>query len=363
MKYIFQILCQYCSCKSSLHFLIILFFIYLPFGKVLRAQKVGQIPIITKLDLNLVPKQKLTKLWFKVGDDAFGNPVLVPLLILRGTSDAPILGMTAAIHGNELNGIPIIQRIFGMINPDSFKGTIIGIPGINPESIQMNERRFTDGEDLNRIFPGKANGSESEQRAYTLLNELIAHMDINIDMHTASFGRENSFYVRADMKDDTLGQLAKLQFADILVDNAGTPSFGGGSGLTSRAAAIEQGVKMITIELGNPQVYQTTMIERGITGVMNAMKWLKMIPGEIQSGDEGILCKSSSWTYTDAGGFLEIEVKLTEKLKKGQKIAVLKNAFGDVVKYYYAPSDGIVIGRSSNPVAPQGARIIHLGKY
>ena len=343
--------------------LAILLILVLPSYLSVKGQTTDAIPMMTKLDLSLIPKQKLVKSWFKVGNDAFGNPVLVPIMILRGSDDAPILGMTAAIHGNELNGIPIIQRIFGKIDPKTFKGTLIGIPGINPESLQMYERRFTDGEDLNRVFPGKKDGSESEQRAYSLLHDLIAHMDINIDMHTASFGRENSFYVRADMQDDSLGQLAYLQFADILVDNMGTPSFGSGNGLTSRAAAVQQGVKTITIELGNPQVYQTAMIDRGINGVMNAMKWLKMIPDEIQKSAPGVLCKSSSWIYTDAGGFLEVEVQLAEKIIKDQKIAVLKNVFGDVIKYFYAPSDGIVIGRSSNPVAPQGARIIHLGKY
>ena len=167
-----------CYCAGHMYFIfqmVILLFITSGHGNVC-AQSVDPIPVITKLDLESIPKHKLTKSWFKVGVDAFSHPVLVPLLILRGTSDTPILGMTAAIHGNELNGIPIIQRIFNQIDPSTLKGTLIGIPGINPESMQMNERRFTDGEDLNRVFPGKNDGSESEQRAHTLLHDLIGHM-------------------------------------------------------------------------------------------------------------------------------------------------------------------------------------------
>jgi uncharacterized protein len=358
-----KILQKSASCGSFFKYMVVFILLSTYGSNSLIAQSNDTVQIISSLDLDQIPKQKIKKYWFKVGTDAFGRHVVVPVLVLRGQTDSPVLGMTAAIHGNELNGIPVIQRIFSMIDPATFRGTLIGIPGINPESMQMYERRFTDGEDLNRVFPGKRDGSESEQRAYHVLHDLIAHMDISIDMHTASFGRENSFYVRADMNDDTLGQLARIQMADILVDNAGKPSFGGGSGLTARAAAIEQGVKTITIEYGNPQVYQSDMIERGTIGVLNALKWLKMVPGDIQKGESGILCKSSSWMYTDTGGFLEVSVQVAQKITKGEKIAVLKNAFGDIIKYYYSPSDGVVIGRSSNPIAVQGARIIHLGKY
>jgi predicted deacylase len=328
----------------------------------LCAQK-GEIPVVKALDIKMLPKYTITKLWHEVGTDPFGRPVLVPVMVLKGDGLGPVIGLTAAIHGNELNGIPVIQKVISNIDPKSLKGTIIGIPGINPESILMNDRRFTDGEDLNRIFPGKVNGSESEQRVYTILNKLISLMDINIDMHTASFGRENCYYARADMKDDTLAKLAVLQYADIIVDNVGQPSFGSGSGQTSRAAAVEKGVKTITVEYGNPQVYQDDMIKRGIIGVTNALKWLKMIPGRIESSKDAVICATSSWQYTDTGGYLEVEVELTQKLTKGQKIATLRNPFGEIVKEYYSPTDGIVIGKSNNPVATQGARIIHIGKY
>ena len=88
-----------------------------------------------------------------------------------------------------------------------------------------------------------------------------------------------------------------------------------------------------------------------------------MIPGNPKIGDKAALCKSSSWLYTDSGGYLEVEVELTQKVTKGQKIGTLRNPFGDIIKEYFSPYDGVVIGKSSNPVAPQGARIIHLGKY
>lgn len=339
----------------------ITFFLIMYINEV-HAQK-SEIPTVNELDLKRLPAHALSKLWYEVGTDPFGRPVLVPILVLKGSDSGPVIGLTAAIHGNELNGIPVIQKVMGSIDPKTLKGIIIGIPGINPESIVMNDRRFSDGEDLNRIFPGKANGSESEQRVYTILNKLISHMDINIDMHTASFGRENCYYARADMKDDTLAKLAVLQYADIIVDNVGQPSFGSGSGQTSRAAAVEKGVKTITVEYVNPQVYQHDMIKRGVIGVNNALKWLKMIPGTIETSKDAVMCKSSSWIYTDTGGYLEVEVELTQKLTKGQKIATLRNPFGDVIREYFCPHVGIVIGKSNNPVAPQGARIIHIGKY
>ncbi|MCB0552165.1 MAG: succinylglutamate desuccinylase/aspartoacylase family protein, partial [Phaeodactylibacter sp.] len=155
---------------------------------------------------------------------------------------------------------------FRQVDPTKLKGTLVGVPGLNAISIPMDRRRFPDEEDLNRLFPGKENGDESQQYAWRIFNKIVRHFDYHIDLHTASFGRINSLYVRSDIYNDTLMQMARLQDADIILHNEGKPSAGQvvAASRTLRAEAMLAGIHSITVEYGDPQVYQPEMIERGV---------------------------------------------------------------------------------------------------
>ncbi len=321
----------------------------------------SEIPVIQAIELEGLSAGKIHKLWLQLGMDTYQQPIVVPVLIAKGREKGTVLGLTAAIHGNELNGIPVIQGVFKQLNPQSLKGTLIGVPGINPLSLFSKKRRFVDQEDLNRVFPGKPDGNKSEQFSFQILHKIINHLDFHVDMHTASFGRVNSYYGRGNIEDDTLRSMLRLQKTDIILASKGKPSFGSSSGQTLRAAAISRGVKSITIEYGNPQVYQSELINKGIVGIQNLMMWLGMTAGEFEMPDTSLICSKSYWLYTDQGGFLEVGVELNQLLNKGDQIGILKDPFGDILKKYYAPEDGIVIGKNADPVVMSGGRIIHLG--
>lgn len=168
-------------------------------------------------------------------------------------------------------------------------------------------------------------------------------------------------YVRADLRNNTLAMMSRLQNPDILLASKGNPSFGDSASQTLRATAMQQGVHSITVEYGNPQVYQPEMIKRGVQGIQNLLAWLDMTEESFSLSKNTIICSKSNWIYTDKGGFLEIPVSLTQKIRKGQVIGILKDPFGAIIKKYIAPEDGIVIGKSTNPICFSGSRIIHLG--
>lgn len=302
--------------------------------------------------------------WLNMGTNTFGQPILVPIIVVQGKENGPTLGITSAIHGNELNGIPIIHELAASLNPNLLKGRVIAIPGINTISVELNQRKFVDDEDINRSFPGKSNGSESEQYAHKIKERILPVFDVHLDLHTASFGRINTLYARADASNDTILKLAELQQPDIILHSKGKPSFGSTSSATEtlRAEAAALGIPSITVEYGNPQVFQTDLISRGVNGIINTLIWLNMYDAEITSGQiQPVYCKKSYWIYTNKGGFLEVPVNLNQRLKKGDTIGVLKNAFGEIIDTYLAPEDGIVIGKSTNPANMSGGRIIHLG--
>jgi predicted deacylase len=217
------------------------------------------------------------------------------------------------------------------------------------------QRRFNDGVDINHIMPGKHNGNLSELYAFRFMDKLVKHFDFLIDLHTASFGRINSYYVRADMDQDATKELALLQNADIIVHNP--PSDG-----TLRGAADELGIPAITLEVGNPSIYQKRLIRSGIEGVHNVLCHLNMVDDDIEPADKKtIICKKSFWLYTDRGGLLNVHVNLLDRLEKGQKVATIKNVFGITTNEYLAPEAGIVIGKSISPVNQSGGRILHMG--
>lgn len=322
-----------------------------------------KIETIDEIQLDQIEPNQVKKYWLKMTEDGLSKPVYIPVFIAKGKSEKPVLGLTAAIHGNELNGIRVIQRVFEELNIDSLHGTLIGIPGLNGISLPLHQRKFIDEEDLNRIFPGKERGNRSQQYVWHINNKILTKIDYLVDMHTASFGRENTLYVRADLNDDKIRKMAMLQDADIVLDNRGIPSATeqNGSTRTMRAEAMLKGIPSITIEYENPQVFQPQIIERGKVGIENIMSWLEMIPNKELPVKKPIVCKKSYWIYVDQGGYLEVTVELNQIVQKNEQIATLRNPFGDVIKKYYAPEKGVVIGKSTNPINMSGGRIIHLG--
>lgn len=310
---------------------------------------------VKELDLASVAPGTIEKFWFHIVTDGMGRPVYLPIIVARGKLDGDVLGVTAAVHGNELNGIPVIQRLFKEIDPTKLKGFVVGIPVMNSPAFLRKKRRFIDQVDLNHIMPGIQDGNVSEVYAYRFVERIVRNFDFMIDLHTASFGRVNSYYIRADLKDPTTKKMAMLQNGQIVVHK---PASDG----TLRGAADALDIPSVTIEVGDPNTFQRGMIRSGLTGIHNFLVYEGMTEGKIDDMNiEPVVCKSSYWIYTDEGGILRVLPEVTERVVKGQVIATLNDIFGKKVKEYLAPEDGIVIGKNVNPVAQTGSRVLHLG--
>lgn len=315
---------------------------------------------VSEINLDSLPTNSSSRFWLKLTEDSFSKGYTVPVIVLKGKPNAPVIGLTAALHGNELNGIPVIQELVNKIDVQKLNGTIMAVPGINAVSIPNHKRRFVDQKDLNRNFPGNPKGNRSEQYVWNISQKIIQKLEYLVDMHTASFGRINSLYTRADMTNDTIATMANAIDADIILHNKGkNPVF---KTHTMRAEAMKQGINAITIEYGNPQVYQPEIITRGVFGLLNLLNTLNIYKNkDFTTFKKPIQCRKSYWIYTDKGGYLEVKVALTQIVEKGDLLAILKNPFGDIIKEYVAPEKGIIIGKSTNPVNMIGGRIVHIG--
>ncbi len=266
-----------------------------------------------------------------------------------------MLGLTAALHGNELNGISVIQGTFAELDVHQLSGTVVGVLIANVPGLLNEQRNFNDAVDLNHVAPGNANGDRSEVYIHRILDRIVAKFDYMIDLHTASFGRVNTFYVRVDMDCPESARMARLHCPDILLNNPA-------SDYTLRGQAGALGIKAITLELRDAHRFQADVINAGVRGASNVLRDLGMLPGTPNLAvNEAIQCDRSFWIYTDEGGILEVLPSLGTIVAKGSEIARVKTVFGRQVRSFFAPESGVVIGKSINPINQTGSRILHLG--
>ncbi|KAJ2595165.1 hypothetical protein GGF39_003935 [Coemansia sp. RSA 1721] len=321
-----------------------------------RAQRVVQpIPTLTELDIESFPVGKISRVWIALAEDGMGLPIRVPVMIARGALQGPIVGITAALHGNELNGIPLIHRLFKDLDTQTLHGTLVAVPVANSPGYLLSQRGYSDGSDLNRMMPGKPDASGPQVYAYNLIQRIVRHFEYLIDLHTASRGRINSLYVRANLRDPRTARMARLQNPQIIVHNTSP----GGS---LRGAAMNLGIPAITVEIGDPSTFNETYVKNALIGVTNILSQMTMLPDQETPSDyEPVVCSRSYWIFAKSGGILTVYPELATWVRAGDLIATVKNVFGDVEEEYYAPQDGVIVGKHVDPVCQTGNRILHLG--
>lgn len=308
-----------------------------------------------ELNIGACPAGTITRFEVEIVADGLARDIVLPVLVGRGRRDGPVFGITAAVHGNELNGIRVIHDLFEHLEMGALRGTLVAVVAVNVPGLHAHQRLFSDGYDLNRLFPGRADGNPSQVFANRLIERIVRHFDYLIDLHTASFGRINSLYVRADMTHAKCARMAYLQRPQIIVHNAP-------SDRTLRGAAMDMGIPAITVEIGDPQRFQMNYIRTCRVGMRAVLADAGMLPRRaVAEREEPVICSRSYWMYTDRGGLLVVMPQPTDYVKKGELVARVRNAFGDTIREYFAPEEGIVVGSSANPVGQTGARILHLG--
>ncbi len=308
------------------------------------------------LNLDSLAPGKIHRIRLHMSENGLGEPESIPILVARGMKEGPIMGLTAALHGNEVNGVAVLQRLFGSLHIETLRGTVVGVLVANPIGYLALRRRFVEGIDLNHSFPGMEQGNSANMFARRLLDRVVRHFHLHLDLHTASAGRENCLYVRADMSDPGTARMAYLQRPQIIVHN---PPHDG----TLRGTSAYLGIPAITVEIGDAHRFQERYIKRTLAGVRAVAMDLGMMPRRAHvPGPDPILCRRSAWVYTNGGGLLTVQPELVDPVEKDQVIAIRTDVRGDVQSEITAPFSGVVVGRSNQPVARTGDRVAHLGE-
>ncbi len=302
----------------------------------------------------IIAPGKLRRFELPVSRLATQTLVSLPVTVVNGVEPGPKLWLSAAIHGDEINGVEIIAQILSRINPQKLRGTIIAVSIVNVFGFIEQSRYLPDRRDLNRSFPGSENGSLASQLANLFMREIVQRSTHGIDLHTAAVHRINLPQIRANLKDETTYCCAKAFGAPVMM-HASTRD---GS---LRHAATRKGIPVLLYEAGEALRFDPLAIEVGVKGILQVMNCLEMYQDDlISTVSDSWETKNSKWIRASCGGIFHLEVNLGEKVTKRQELGYITNAFGERRVAVRASVEGMVISHIQNPLVNQGDAIIHL---
>ena len=283
-----------------------------------------------------------------------GVPVSTPVLAINGALPGPNLCLTAAVHGDELNGVEMVRRVMHDINPDKLAGAIIGVPIVNVQGFRRGSRYLPDRRDLNRYFPGNPTGSAAARIAHSFFTNVVAHCDALIDLHTGSFERANLPQIRADLRNPDVVTLTQGLGGMVILHS--TPAVG-----TLRHAATQAGIPAVTLEAGGPSVLELNEVKHGVKGIETLITAIGMQRKLRLWSDPEPVYYRSSWVRADSGGILLADVGLGSTVSEGDLLGTITDPMSNARSEIRSPYSGRVIGMARNQIVMPGFAAFHVG--
>jgi predicted deacylase len=281
--------------------------------------------------------------------------VRIPIHIRRAAEDGPVVFITAALHGDEINGTGTIRQLIQDTDFRLIRGSVILIPVLNLLAFERHSRYLPDRRDLNRSFPGLANGSLASRMARIIFDEIVFRCDYGIDLHTAAVRRTNYPNVRGDLTNPAVRRLAESFGSEIIINGKGPKG-------AFRREACATGCPTIIMEGGEVWKVEPSIVESAARGIKNVLRSLKMIDSPVESPEYQIVIEKSKWMRAERGGFMQFHIKPGALIEKGQLLATNTTLLGRERSKLHAPFDAVVIGMTSLPAISPGEPVCNLGK-
>ncbi|MCA8959660.1 MAG: succinylglutamate desuccinylase/aspartoacylase family protein [Planctomycetes bacterium] len=290
----------------------------------------------------------------EVGESTTGNAIRIPIYVRRGESEGPTLFVTAAVHGDELNGTGVIRELILDTTIRLRRGALVLVPVVNVLGFERHSRYLPDRRDLNRSFPGDAKGSLAARMAEAVFREIIQPCHFGIDLHTAATRRTNFPNLRADLSDAGVRRLAESFGCEIVLDTKGTKG-------TLRREATRLGIPTVVLEAGEVLKVEPVVVDYAIRGIRNILAELGMIDGE-PNRTPIVEVKKTRWVRAADGGFLQFHVGPGEYVEKKAAIATSTDLLGNALATVVAPYSGVVIGLTTLPAVRPGDAVCHIAQ-
>ena len=284
-------------------------------------------------------------------------PVDMPVWVINGRRDGPRLFVSAALHGDELNGIEIIRRLRGMSLLSGLRGTLLLVPVVNVFGLLQHSRYLPDRRDLNRSFPGSERGSLAARLAHLFMTEIVARCTHGIDLHTGAVHRHNLPQVRARLDDPATRALAMDFGAPVVID----ARLRDGS---LREAAATRGIPTLIYEAGEALRFDETAIRIGVAGIVNVMRRLGMLRegrGR-RPAAEPVVASASYWVRAPESGILRSATAPGRRVDRDQVLGTISDPFGERDIPVAASQPGVVVGYNSLPLVNEGDALFHVAR-
>ncbi len=287
------------------------------------------------------------------------SPVFLPVHVVNGRRLGPVLFVSAAIHGDEINGVEIIRRLLNNKQIKRLRGALIAVPVVNVYGFVSRSRYLPDRRDLNRSFPGSERGSMAARLAYTFMQEIVTQCTHGIDLHTGTIGRENLPQIRAKVLDEPETQQMARAFGTPVILNA---QLRDGS---LREAVAERKMPVVLYEAGEALRFNEVAIRAGVKGVISVMRHLGMLPKKkrTKSPAEPLIAKSSQWVRAPQSGILRTFVPLGDQVFRGEVVGWVADPFGKQEQEVLSTVSGIVIGKTNLPLVHEGEALFHVARF
>ena len=319
--------------------------------------------VISQLDVGDLAPGKIHKFLFEGVEMGTGQHWYVPVMVAKGAKPGKRLLLVSGVHGDELNPIGTVMKVFAEMDPSKLSGAVIGVVGASRPGVEHTTRGWL-WMDLghsqinpNRTWPGVENGNTVQRHSWLMMNRLIkGNADIGVDIHTGGNGIDFGLFSFTSSKDKEALQLSKLFPLDQIFLSPETVG-------TLSEALIRAGIPAFTLELGGPRKFDPEMIDAGVTGVENVFSYYKMQdrPMGQTAADRGVFIGNQLVDmFAAESGFTELFVKIDDWVKKGQKLAIQKNAFGETVHEYISSVDGRVAIIGTDAVRERGVDVVSI---
>ncbi len=283
------------------------------------------------------------------------TPLNVPIHVINGRRPGPVFMVSAAIHGDELNGVEIIRRLLRHSSLNRLNGTLLAVPIVNSFGFINHSRYLPDRRDLNRCFPGHPSGSLAARLAHIFMTEIVARSDLGIDLHSAAIRRENLPQIRLTPGNARLAELGRAFGAPVMLQSRLRDG-------SLRHAAEEMGCDVLLYEAGEGLRFDEYAARAGLSGILRVMHKLGMIGarGVPQVKTPPLLSERSSWLRAPLGGLLRTYRTIGDYVTEGEVLGVVADPTGDVEEEVLSEIEGIIIGRTNMPVVNEGDALFHI---
>jgi predicted deacylase len=328
-------------------------------GDVIQAKKV-----ISALDVGDLEPGKKHAFYFQGVQMPTGQHWYVSVMVAKGAKPGKRIALVSGVHGDEISPVHTIQTVMNQLDPAEMSGTVLAVFDVSRPALEAMARRWPssgrgiDLVDINRAFPGNVNAPDAAARHAALVFDGLfkSNADYAIDFHTSATGMDMTAFHLARMDMPEVKAMAELFPIDHIFDNPAYP------GLLANAF-IDEGIPAFTPEIGVPRKLDLEMIALFVEGTMNVLKHHGVIAGPMgRTGKESgiFIGNSSGAVLASQGGFVELLVKLKDKVEAGQKVAIQRNTFGEIVAEYTAPMAGEIAARRTDATSEPGNPLVFI---